>query len=1559
MISPRTLHRLFAAEGPSHGLPLPQHKLWGLLASQLGAPRRGAQPHIKFWFLEGSTAAEPASTWLLVASADHPFLTDTTLLTLNRLSLMPQQMWHPVVIPSVKGGKWVGVRPAVAGSRAPTEAWLLVRLGAVPAGAQKGLVATATAAINQNVALARSAVEDFTAQREGFISRSQLLLKGPENAEKLAFAQWLACENFVFLGYRHYTYQHSRGKGKPTTVVQATAGSGLGILRLQTSAVAKPTPVEAEMNLHHYLREEGALILSKTPDLAPVHRASPMDYVALLERNAQGDIVAEHRWLGLLTSSAYAEGVHAIPLVRNKLNNIMNMCPWLPSSHNARILRNVLETWPRDELFLASEADLMRMAMAATHVKQNPDTLLLLRESAREQAVTAMVYVPLGRMSTRLREQLALFFLQNIGPVQEFKVELGEGELARMHFRCRWQGKPVSADDLNHHVRQLVRGWDDDVADFTRHHGAQGPGIHGAILEYATPAYRAQTRPEQAVADFAIIAQHTTPAPYPLVKVAAQGPMLSLRIYNQPGPVPLVHVVMLLESCGLQVTREEEYQLGQTCLQVLSCTPLSVVPSPAAQQALEATLAAVLAGRAEEDSLNRMALLAACQPQQLRILRAWAALLLQIDRRFDPRTTRHTLWGHPALAKDLLELFRLRHQPGINRKGAKEIHARLEKAVSAQPSAEAERLWRTLLGVVLATVRTNAFQAAVAEGTEALALKLDAAKVPHLPEPKPWREIFVYHHTVEGVHLRGGPIARGGLRYSNRSADYRTEVLGLMSAQMRKNTIIVPVGAKGGFVLRGHQPAERGQARYAVEQAYRMYIRALLSITDTYNPQQQVVHPHAIICHDDADPYLVVAADKGTATFSDTANAEAIAARYWGPAIAGFWLSDAFASGGSKGYDHKAMGITAKGAWISVMHHAAKRGILPTAKRPLTMVGIGDMAGDVFGNGLLLSPHVKLVAAFNHSHIMLDPSPTPASSFAARQQAFQQGLAWDTYPTRSLSEGGGIWPRTAKSIPLSAAAQKVLGVKAKALTPDELIQAILAAPVDVLWNGGIGTYIKATDEPHAAAQDKANDTTRINAKQARMKIIGEGGNLGLTPRARVELARLGVALNTDALDNSAGVDTSDHEVNVKILLAQAQRKGQLTEAGRVALLKKLTPDIAELVLRDNRQQNLLISLEAEAPREDHAELALWQEVLVKHGYADMAVDCLPSRRDLMAREGGTYTRPELCALVAASKSWLREALLADPDLLASAAAAPLLQWYFPAAVQQQFGGLLAQHPLAQHIIATVLANLLINRLGLLAIPRLMNDYEADATTAARALALGCCLGRLTGLWRQLAEAEEITEQPLPSATVVAVSTRLKLVAGVLGAWVLQQGQPVNIDYIWKQLFAPIAEALEHLPVVLKGRPEMAAWVAEWQEMGLKKPFAQRMALLSPLVVVPDAVVAAHHAKQPLTRVLAVHLEVGKALQLPALVSKIRTMPAADSFTRQAIQAMAMDLFTRQRRLTQHVLREKKGVAAWQAECGTTCGRYHLLVKKLLREKQLTTPMLSILLSRLQELEGRG
>lgn len=1532
----RGLRRVVGGHSAAMQIPAAGDPVWAWMDAQVSQRKAGETLRVEMF-----TPAEAAHCWLLVLMDDQVFLTDTISLAVRRHGVDVLGLWHPVVAVERERGALVDAATAKDLGRKKREAWILLQLGGVDDATGKVLKKD----LQESLTLAAAAVRDFEPMQAKMTDVADGYAKGVERA----FLQWLVADNMVFLGYRHYDYKPG-GKGLR---VQVTAGSGLGILSVIESSVREAKDVSLTgTSLGLYVGGPSNVIVSKTPDNSRVHRSAPMDYVAVLERNAKGQVVGEHRFLGLYTSRAYTTAVREIPLLRDKVDAVMKETKWPRESYNARSLTNVLETWPRDELFLTDVPTLTRLATTTVAVHERPDVCVLLRTSEREQAASVIVYLPVARMNTRVREDIEKLLSERFGtPVREYKLERGSDELAHLHFRLPWFGKKVDEAALTQDVRALVRGWDDEVFETLvgKLGAARAVKLRRSLVNGVSAAYKDATPAASAVEDLLLVSKNVERN----VSLAMRADGLHLRLLRRGQSWLLADLMPLVDSCGLAAVSEQTFRLGEHWLHEVVCVAPTVELDSSRQTALIAVLDACLAGTFEKDSMNRLAIGTALGVREIGVWRAWTAFAQQVDRRLDPRMVRRTVRVQPELARTLWELFEARHNPALSeRKRALLAKPRLEKIeteILAMPTAEQERVWRTLLTTVMATLRTNVFT--LREG-EAMAFKLDCSKVYGLVEPKPWREIFVYHPDVEGVHLRGGRVARGGLRHSDRPNDYRTEILALMTAQMRKNTVIVPVGAKGGFYIRAVRPGERAADAALVKACYQKYIRALLSVTDTYAVDGGVVAPRVLIRHDGDDPYLVVAADKGTAKFSDTANGEAIAADYWDGVKGGFWLGDAFASGGSKGYDHKEMGITARGAWVSVAHHLAALNLTPSKQRPITIVGVGDMAGDVFGNGLLRDENVQLVAAFNHIHIFLDPDPDPAASFKERQRMFDAGLGWEGYNTKLLSAGGGIYLRNAKSIPLSARMQERLGVRAKQMTPEQLVSALLKAPVDVLWNGGIGTYIKASDEPQSAAADKANDDVRVDATQVQAKVIGEGGNLGITPRGRVELARHGVALNTDALDNSAGVDTSDHEVNLKILLQVAMRAKKLDEAGRVKILRAMTDDVAELVLRDNSQQNLVLTLDANEGEEYHRELHEWQETLVDKGVVDMLVDCLPTARELANRKPALYTRPELAALLAGTKAWLRAELLKTPDLMNSRAVQPLLARYFPKLLQDKFGDLIVQHPLADEIVATVLTNLAVNRLGILAIPRLMGDFDASAADVMRSLSVVVDISSMDRLWVQLDELVET----ISHEAVMAVSQRLKLVTVVLAAWVLRHGQPVDVEAWRKSLREPCRKIIELLPKALKGRPEMAKWADEWQSMGLPETMAVRMALLSPIVIAPDVAMIAAHSKKPLVEVLATHLKLGEMLKLPALVRKVRSMAVPDGWTRQAVQAMGQELFTRQMRLTEYLLKHELSADEWMSQCDGSCQRYYSLVKDILQERHLSVAMLSVLLGRLRELE---
>ena len=1550
----RTLAAALFAEAPT--------PMWDLLDdTQVKALARGLAARLKApapgkGAVESWTPPGEGMTHLLARVPGQPFLMDTIPMAAQRAGA------EVLAVASLPGKDGAAIYMAVEALE--------------PLAAQR-----LADEVRTGLALARAAVADHAAMASrlrGIIRWQEEHAEKPghrvgdEELERIGFLRWMLGNNFIFLGYRHYEFS-----GNTARSIKAVPGSGLGILRdtLESSRVAKVTPLaDVAGSLPRYLADArgsgGWLQISKTPDKSRVHRAAAMDYIGVLESDENGQVVGEHRFLGLYTSQAYTTGVRDIPLVRHKIAQVVAQAAedprWAEKTEQCRTLVNVLETFPRDELFLTPPADLARIGEAMARARKTAsDVTVLTRVSPREQAVTVFLLAPIARYNSHVRERIRAFLHDRLGGTDsDFKVvEMGENDLAHLLFKVRMPHLPKHVDEaaLADGIRAVVRGWGDNLQAALRQKlGAVG----GQRLwqrfrdTFGAVAYQEATGVDTALIDLIDVQTLLASSAALQVRVHPCADALTLRIFSRKGRLALGQMMPVVGSFGLSAVGEQSYPLptaeGKVWLHVLACQPLARQPDAATLHDLGDTVAAALCGEAEVDSLNSLMSAAGMAPLAVTVMRAFTAYLQQIDRRFDPAFVRRTLAGNPAIAGKLWELFETLHNPHRSLRARKHearvLTVSLEQDIGALSSAEADRVARTLLQVVLATLRANVWQDAATGG--AMAFKLDSGAIEAIPEPKPWREIFVYHPRVEGIHLRGGPVARGGLRHSDRATDYRTEVLGLMAAQMRKNTIIVPVGSKGGFYIKAALPPERAAAAGAIRACYAMYIRALLSVTDT-RWEGKVLQPRGIVCHDGDDPYLVVAADKGTATFSDLANATAMAADFWKGASGGFWLGDAFASGGEHGYDHKEMGITARGAWVSVQHHMKYLKMEAAPRSPIRVAGIGDMGGDVFGNGLLQSPHVQLVGAFNHKHVFLDPNPDPKASYAERQRLFKAGLGWDGYDQKKLSRGGGVYPRSQKGLALSKEAQQMLGLARPSATPEEVIRAILKMNVDLLWNGGIGTYIKAASESHADVSDRANDDLRVDGKDVRARIIGEGGNLGISPLGRVELARRGVRLNTDALDNSAGVSTSDHEVNLKILFRLAKDKGKLTDAARNALLPRLTDAVAALVLADNAGQNMAVTMAEDAGPEYHLELLSWQQDLLKAGILAPTVDVLPDEENLGRRPHKKYVRPELCALLAGTKTMLRRHL-ASSDLPGMAAVQGLLAVYFPEAVAKQFSALIPQHALAPDIIATGLANGIVNRCGMLMARRLEGDFACSPQDALRAIVAAMALVDAPGLWAAL-DAEAAT---LPLSTQVAVLGRIRATLASLAGWVLGQGQPVKVDALLDRLAGPTRKLQAKMPTLM---PEAtrALWQArqaEWRQQGVSAGLAAKLAALSPGGLVPQTVAVALGRKMPAEDVLKLALAVGEQLELPKVTQRIRQMPLPDPWTRQAVQAMVREVFMRQCSLTERILAHKSDVPGWLAACGDSCKRYHLLVRDMLRQPELNVAMLSVLIARLRELE---
>ncbi|TDH58142.1 phage capsid protein, partial [Dankookia rubra] len=1248
---------------------------------------------------------------------DMPFLVDSALGALARQGRVVRQLLHPVVpVRRDPAGRLL----ALGEPGGAPESMMRITLGAQPAAMLPGQARTAPddwagleAALEKALADVRLAVSDFERMAAALRRAGEELAMAPPGSEPggIAFLRWMAEDNFVLLGHRRLALG-------PAGEVSILAEENLGLLRDASLPVfdVLRDPAKLPAAVRAALAEPTPVTVAKANMRSTVHRPQHADVVATRIYGPGGQVVGGRLFLGLFAAAAYNRNPRSIPMLAEKVGRILTAAGLDPEGHDGRALRNILDTWPRDELFQAPEAAILDAARRALDLQIRPRPALVLRPDPFGRFVSAIVWLPRDTFDTRLRERVGQMLARAFaGHLSAFAIAMGDSPLARIHYIVGTEpGRvpPVDGAVLEAAIAQAARSFPDRLAEALAAERGEG-GAAAALARWRDgfpAAYRETATGAQGVADLAL-AERALAEGRPAAALdrppGAAG--LVLRLASPGGPLPLADALPLFESLDLRAIEEVPHRLtaadgAQVVLHVFTLAPAAAV-EPARFPALLAALGALLDGRAETDGFNRLVLRAGLEWRECWLLRAMYRWLKQVGFGFSQPAVEAALADQPRAARLLLDLFHARFDPAGAR-GEAALAADWTALLDAVQNPDEDRILSRLRTLLDAVLRTNYHQ-----DKPWLSLKIDSAAAGEMPSPRPWREIFVHSPRMEGTHLRAGPVARGGIRWSDRREDYRTEILGLMKAQRVKNVVIVPTGAKGGFILKHPPPAADREAFMAEGIAcYRTLVRGMLDITDNL-VEGQLVPPPQVVRRDADDPYLVVAADKGTATFSDIANG--LAAEY------GFWLDDAFASGGSAGYDHKGMGITARGAWVMIARHFAEMGHDIFA-RDFTCAGVGDMSGDVFGNGLLISRHTRLVAAFDHRHIFLDPAPDAATSFEERKRLFAlPRSSWADYDTAKISAGGGVFPRTLKTVPLSPEARALLGIEAERAEPALVMQAILKAKVDLLYFGGIGTYVKSSAESQAEAGDRANDAIRVDGDALRAKVVGEGANLAVTQAGRVDYALTGGRINTDALDNSAGVSTSDHEVNIKILLADAEATGLLTRTQRDALLAEMTEEVGHLVLRDNHQQHLAVTLEERAGAAALPAQAMLMQRLEAAGVLDRSVAGLPDAATLRARiaAGDALTRPAICALLPLAKLWLLEAVEASP-LPDDPAFAPVLAAYFPRALQDRFPELIARHRLRRELVATAIANEVANRLGCAGLARLA--AEAGPAAAARA-----------------------------------------------------------------------------------------------------------------------------------------------------------------------------------------------------------------------------------------------
>ena len=1404
----------------------------------------------------------------------------------------------------------------------------------------------------------RATVKDFPAMADRARRMVQLAGAGAarytdeEVDETVAFLEWLLRDNFIFLGYREYRFRDD--------AISVVPDSGLGILSdVSGSTYAKPVPVDSlSPGVRARALEGDLLIVSKTNRLSRVHRPVRMDYVGVRRISPDGEIVGEARMLGLFTTKAYSEPASETPLLHRKLRQILRSEDLIEGSHDYKASVSLFDSFPKDELFAASTDDL-RGAVVALLALQGEQVRLLGRRDPDTRSASLIVALPRSRYDGDLLKRLLTLFRERFKTdAVDHHLVLGEGDRVQVHFRVHAAGGLLDLDfrELEREVVAATRTWDDELrtALIMRHGDAQGRALATEWGARFPRYYKASTTAALAVHDIGCFARLETLGEPFVVGLQNEsderGERTRVGLYKTGGKVELSAAMPMLEDLGLRVLEEVPTRLtggdGDTWVQDFGV--LGPGDKPIDLQAHGARVAdcisAVWRGDAESDPLNRLVLAAGLDWRQIEILRAYRKYRQRIGSRFTESYQNDTLVENAALTANLVELFELRFDPEHERDEAAEKAMReaILAALDKVESLDHDRILRNQLGLIEATLRTNAYR----RGRGAMSFKLRSADVPAIPEPAPLMEIYVYSADMEGIHLRGGRIARGGIRWSDRM-DYRTEVYGLMRAQMTKNAQIVPDGAKGGFYLK-HRPADPSALREEVQRQYVAYVRALLDVTDNL-VDGEVVHPPDTRVLDGDDTYLVVAADKGTATFSDTANA--VSEDY------GFWLGDAFASGGSSGYDHKKLGITARGAWESVKRHFLELE-LDVAKDPFTVVGIGDMSGDVFGNGMLLSDRIRLVAAYDHRHIFIDPDPDPDVSFEERKRLFGlAGSSWNDYDRAKVSEGGGVWPRTAKWIPLSESVQRALGVEDDSIAPNDLIRDILRAPVDLLWNGGIGTVVKASDETDEAAQDRSSDAIRVDANELRCRVVGEGGNLGLTRRARVEFARGGGRINADFIDNSAGVDCSDHEVNLKVLLGL---DSELSRADRDALLREVEDEVVEHVLYDSFLQAQIIAQET---RRSGSRLDAYEDLMVgleEDGLLDRASEALPSGEELAERRraGRGMERPELSLLLTYAKrkvklSLLESSLLDDPWLQRD------LRGYFPQPVVERFGALLAEHPLRRELLATINANLAVNALGPVFVSQIMAERGVRPAEVVKAYRIAREVVGAEADWEAIEELEGKVE-PEVQAELMG---RVDMLVDAITRWYLVEGAPGDLASTieaGREGFLELAEAAPGIggEELQEARREVAERVTA---AGVPEDMANTHSLRLGLVHAPAVAAVARATGRSVADVARVFVAIGERLPLNELEEALGALPASRRMERWALQAAREDARRARWDIAERALEGPQGgdpeeaLDAFLAAHSEECRRLGAFMRTLSREGETDLAGLALAVRQLREL----
>ena len=1447
---------------------------------------------------------------------DSPFLVDSVRMALNRMGITAHLLLHtPIKVIRDSQHKFVSFDNAQGSKEGLVKQTVfLIEVDRQTSKKELEKVNAELLSVVDEVSLA---VHDWQAMRDRLAAIISEFPSRPfpqddkAKTQTIKFLNWLYDHNFTLMGYRHYNAKPIKGDHRWV----ADNDSSLGLMKNSKSErerVLSNIPDSARTEA----LSKNPLMLTKTNSRSRVHRPAYMDYIGIKQFDEQGNVVGEDRFIGLYSAAFYNSSATQLPVLQEKINAICTLSGFEPGSHGQKAFLNIIETYPRDELIQGTVEELAQIALGIFQMQERGISRLFIRKDQFGRFVSCMVYVPRERYNTQLRKDTQELLKKSFGSHEEveFTTYFSESVYARTHYiaRVKNNNSEFNVKEIEKNIIELTKSWEDRLLTTIRNkHGeAQGKALEKKYVNAFSRSYKEYNLPSAALVDMDKLEQLNAEQTLDMLfyRPQEEGPdskIVKLKLFHKNEPIHLSAVLPMLENFGLRVIDESPFKVDCGDGEINWIMDFSMLHNTSndmdleqAQSLFQDAFSQVWYAKLEDDPFNRLVLGAGLTGRNVTILRAYAKYMRQIGSSFSRDYIANTLANYPEIAKQLVKLFDLRYNPKT-KQSAKKVDALLvvlKEQIDTVSNLDDDRIIRRYLDLILATLRTNFYQYDE-HGQEKsyVSIKMLPDLIPEMPLPRPKFEIFVYSPRIEGVHLRGGKVARGGLRWSDRQEDFRTEILGLVKAQQVKNTVIVPVGAKGGFVCK-NLPVNQGRAAFIAEgqACYKIFIRSLLDITDNI-VDGKVVHPKDVVRLDEDDPYLVVAADKGTATFSDIANG--ISQEF------GFWLGDAFASGGSIGYDHKKMGITAKGAWESVKRHFRETGV-DCQTTEFSAVGIGDMAGDVFGNGMLLSKHTRLICAFNHLHIFFDPEPNVAASYQERQRLFENpSLSWDDYDRSIISKGGDVFSRSSKSIKLSVEMRKWLGTKQLTMTPNELIHNVLKMPVDLIWNGGIGTYVKSTKETSSDVGDRANDDLRVNGKDVKAKIIGEGGNLGMTQLGRIEYAMHGGRVNTDFIDNVGGVDCSDNEVNIKILLNALVNAGDLTHKQRNNLLYSMTDDVGELVIQDCYRQTQSISISHLGGVSQLKEQLRFIHGLEREGYLNRELEFIPSDdeiSDRLAKSMG-LTRPELSVMLAYGKMVLKEKFNI-PSITDNPYHGKLLIEAFPKVLQEKFASQMEQHPLRAEIIATKLTNNIINDMGMNFVFRIQEETGASVDEIANAYVIVKGIFGLDNLWRDIETLDASIDAQIQLTMLEGMRRTLRRAA----RWYLRHGnKSLSIEEAikcyeatYQDLFANIQNYL-----VVDEYKQLENTLLVYGKAGVPEKIAYRVASLSNMFPCLDIAQVAEAEKRDIQLVANLYFKLGSKLEVHWFLEQINNQPVNNHWQALARASYREELDWQQRALT--------------------------------------------------------